>query len=191
VKRIVVFASGSGTNALNLIRFFETDKRARVVAVFTENPNAGVIEKARKEGVPSIVFNKSDLREPGGLDLELKAFDPDLILLAGFLKLFPARLVERYAGKILNIHPALLPAYGGKGMYGDHVHRAVLAAGEKEHGVTVHYVNRHFDEGEILLQRSFTLKGNETLETVTEQIHRIEYELYPAAVERWLELHQD
>lgn len=191
MKRIVVFASGSGTNALNLIRFFETDKRARVVAVFTENNNAGVIEKARKEGVPSIVFHNSDLREPGGLDLELKALAPDLILLAGFLKLFPARLVERYEGRILNIHPALLPAYGGKGMYGDHVHLAVLAAGEKEHGVTVHYVNRHFDEGKILLQRSFALKGNETLEAVTEQIHRIEYELYPAAVERWMELHPD
>lgn len=187
MKRIVIFASGSGTNALNLIRFFETDKRARVVAVFTENPDAGVIEKARKEGVPSIVFHKSDLREPGGLDAELKAIAPDLILLAGFLKLFPARLVERYEGRILNIHPALLPAYGGKGMYGDHVHRAVLAAGEKIHGVTVHYVNQHFDEGKILLQRSFRLNGTETLDEVTAQIHRIEYEIYPAAVEMWLE----
>jgi len=189
VKHIVIFASGSGSNALNLIRHFKHSERARVVAVFTDNPQAGVIEKAQQEGLPVVIFTGTELNNPGKLDDELASFSPDLILLAGFLRLFPQRWVERYAGHILNIHPALLPAYGGKGMYGDHVHRAVLAAGEKEHGVTVHYVNAHFDEGEILLQRSFALEGGESLDAVTDQIHRIEYALYPEAVERWLDLH--
>jgi phosphoribosylglycinamide formyltransferase 1 len=189
VKHIVIFASGSGSNALNLIRHFKHSERARVVAVFTDNPQAGVIEKAQQEGLPLVIFARTELNNPGKLDDELASFAPDLILLAGFLRLFPQRWVERYAGHILNIHPALLPAYGGKGMYGDHVHRAVLAAGEKEHGVTVHYVNAHFDEGEILLQRSFALNGRESLDEVSEQIHRIEYDLYPEAAERWLDLH--
>jgi phosphoribosylglycinamide formyltransferase-1 len=189
VKHIVIFASGSGSNALNLIRHFKHSERARVVAVFTDNPQAGVIEKAQQEGLPVVIFTRTELNNPGKLDDELVSFTPDLILLAGFLRLFPQRWVERYAGHILNIHPALLPAYGGKGMYGDHVHRAVLAAGEKEHGVTVHYVNAHFDEGEILLQRSFALNGRESLDEVSEQIHRIEYDLYPEAAERWLDLH--
>jgi len=186
---IVIFASASGSNALNLIRHFKHSERARVVAVFTDNPHAGVIDKAKLEGLPVVVFTRAELNSPGKLDDELASFSPDLILLAGFLRLFPQRWVERYAGHILNIHPALLPAYGGKGMYGDHVHRAVLAAGEKHHGVTVHYVNVHFDEGEILLQRSFALEGGESLDAVTDQIHRIEYALYPEAVERWLNLH--
>lgn len=189
MKHIVIFASGSGSNALNLIRHFKHSERARVVAVFTDNPQAGVIEKAQQEGLPVVIFTRTELNNPGKLDDELVSFTPDLILLAGFLRLFPQRWVERYAGHILNIHPALLPAYGGKGMYGDHVHRAVLAAGEKEHGVTVHYVNAHFDEGEILLQRSFALNGRESLDEVSEQIHRIEYDLYPEAAERWLDLH--
>lgn len=189
MKHIVIFASGSGSNALNLIRHFKHSERARVVAVFTDNPQAGVIEKAQREGLPVVIFTRTELNNHGKLDDELASFSPDLILLAGFLRLFPQRWVERYAGHILNIHPALLPAYGGKGMYGDHVHRAVLAAGEKEHGVTVHYVNAHFDEGEILLQRSFALNGRESLDEVSEQIHRIEYDLYPEAAERWLDLH--
>ena len=189
MKHIVIFASASGSNALNLIRHFKHSERARVVAVFTDNPHAGVIDKAKLEGLPVVVFTRAELNSPGKLDDELASFSPDLILLAGFLRLFPQRWVERYAGHILNIHPALLPAYGGKGMYGDHVHRAVLAAGEKEHGVTIHYVNAHFDEGEILLQRSFALNGRESLDEVSEQIHRIEYDLYPEAAERWLDLH--
>lgn len=189
MKNIVIFASGSGSNALNLIQYFRNSERARVVAVFTDNPQAGVIEKAKNEGLPVVVFTRNELHAPGKLDEQLAGFSPDLILLAGFLRLFPQRWVDRYAGHILNIHPALLPAYGGKGMYGDHVHRAVLAAGEKHHGVTVHYVNAHFDEGEILLQRSFALDGGESLDAVTDQIHRIEYALYPEAVERWLDLH--
>lgn len=189
MKNIVIFASGSGSNALNLIQHFNRSDRARVVAVFTDNPQAGVIQKAEMEGLPVVVFTRHELNTAGELDEELASFSPDLILLAGFLRLFPERWVERYAGHILNIHPALLPAYGGKGMYGDHVHRAVLAAGEKAHGVTVHYVNAHFDEGEILLQQSFPLHGGESLNEVTEQIHRIEYRLYPEAVERWLDLH--
>ncbi len=189
MKNIVIFASGSGSNALNLTRHFKHSERARVVAVFTDNPQAGVIEKAQQEGLPVMIFTRAELNSPGKLDDELASFSPDLILLAGFLRLFPQRWVERYAGRILNIHPALLPAYGGKGMYGDYVHRAVLAAGEKEHGVTVHYVNAQFDDGEILLQRSFTFKGGESLDEVREQIHRIEYDLYPEAAERWLDLH--
>jgi phosphoribosylglycinamide formyltransferase-1 len=186
MKHIVVFASGSGSNAMNLIHHFKTGSKARVVAVFCNNPEAGIIEKAKAEGVPVVLFNRTQFREAGAFDAQLAAFQPDIIALAGFLWLFPSRLVQQYANRIVNIHPALLPAYGGKGMYGDHVHRAVLANKETRHGVSVHLVNEHYDEGHILLQESFDLRPDDTLETIKQRIHEIEYRLFPAALEELL-----
>lgn len=184
MKRLVIFASGSGTNAENIIRHFQHSEKARVVAVFCNNPQAGVIERAARYEVPVVLFNREMFRSGEGFDLPLEKFHPDLIVLAGFLWLIPERLVEKYRGRMINIHPALLPAYGGKGMYGQHVHRAVLEAGDTEHGVTVHYVNEHFDDGEIILQEKFSIDNTDTPETVESKIHEIEFRIYPAAIEK-------
>lgn len=186
MKNIVVFASGSGSNALNLIRHFRQGERARVVAVFCNNPGAGVIAKARQEEVPVVLFNRSELNEAGRLDSELQHYRPDVIVLAGFLWLFPGRLISAYPDKIVNIHPALLPAYGGKGMYGNRVHEAVLANAEKKHGVTVHLVNEQYDKGAILRQESFDVPAGATLDDITARIHAIEYRIFPEAVEQLL-----
>jgi phosphoribosylglycinamide formyltransferase-1 len=186
MKHIVVFASGNGSNALNLIQHFRKGNKARVVAVFCNNPEAGIIEKAKAEGVPVVLFDRTQFREAGALDEQLAAYKPDIIALAGFLWLFPARLVQQYANRIVNIHPALLPAYGGKGMFGDHVHRAVLTNKETRHGVSVHLVNEHYDEGQILLQESFDIGPDDTLESIKQRIHEIEFRLFPAALEGML-----
>lgn len=183
---IVIFASGSGTNALNLIRHFKNSDKARVVAVFCNKPEAGVIAKAEGEQVPVVMFSREDLLHEGRLDRELQRFQPDVIALAGFMWLFPERLVRRYKNRIVNIHPALLPAYGGKGMYGDRVHRAVLANGEKKHGVTVHLVNEHYDEGAVILQESFPVTESDNLDSISRKIHEIEYRIYPRAIEQVL-----
>ena len=186
MKHIVVFASGNGSNAMNLADYFSRSGKARVVAVFCNNPEAGIIKKAESAGIPVVTFNRAQMQEPGFLEAALEPYSPDLIALAGFLWLFPARLVKQYPNRIVNIHPALLPAYGGKGMYGDHVHRAVLHNKESRHGVTVHLVNEHYDEGQILLQDSFEISPEDTLETVKQRIHDLEYLLFPAALEQLL-----
>ena len=186
MKSIVVFASGSGTNAENIIRYYQGGDKARVSAVFCNNPEAGVIEKAENLNVPVVLFNKAQLLTPGFIEIQLTHYQTDLIVLAGFLWLFPARLVQLYPGKILNIHPALLPAYGGKGMYGDRVHQAVLENHEHEHGVTVHLVNEHYDEGNIVMQESFPIEASETLESVTKKIHLLEFSIYPKAISKIL-----
>ncbi len=186
MKNIVIFASGSGTNALNIIHHFKKGNLARVVAIFCNNPDAGVIEKAKKENIPVILFTKSELKDSPELDLKLQYFNPDMIALAGFLLLFPARWIQNYPNKILNIHPALLPNYGGKGMYGDNVHKAVLENKEKKHGVTVHLVNEDYDKGAIVIQESFDINPNETLETITKKIHEIEFRIFPIAIEKIL-----
>lgn len=186
MKSIVIFASGSGTNAENIIRHYADCPKARVTAVFCNKPDAGVIERANNLGVPVVLFTREHCNTEGFLDEQLSHYTPDLIVLAGFLWLFPERLVKKYRDHILNIHPALLPAYGGKGMFGEHVHRAVLQNGDKIHGVTVHKVNEKYDEGEIVLQESFEVKTGETLSGITEKIHQIEFSIYPKAISKIL-----
>lgn len=186
MKHIVIFASGSGSNAENIIQHFADSNIARVVAVFSNNPEAGVLARAAKHGVPAHTFTRVQWSSGDVIDSLLASYHPDCIALAGFLWLFPERLVQAYQGKVLNIHPALLPKYGGKGMYGDHVYRAVLAAGESRHGVTVHYVNAAYDEGNILLQESFEVSNHETLDSLTHKIHELEYLLYPKAIEQFM-----
>lgn len=186
MKNIVIFASGSGSNAENIIRHFQKSDKARVVAVFCNNPKAGVIARAEKLHIPVQLFNRDEFKHGDGFDQALDGFKPHLIVLAGFLWLLPERLIKAYENRIVNIHPALLPKYGGKGMYGHHVHEAVLKAGEKEHGVTVHFVNEHFDAGEIILQEKFSLQDGDTLESTEKKIHEIEFRLYPLAIEKLL-----
>ena len=183
MKKIVVFASGSGTNAENIIKYFANKNSATVVAVFTNNSNAKVIDKASNLKVSSEIFSKNELLEDKVLE-KLNIINPDLIVLAGFLLKFPESIIENYQNKIINIHPALLPKYGGKGMYGMNVHKAVVANQEKESGITIHYVNENYDEGNIIFQESFPLLGNETPDDVAEKIHELEQKYFPEVIEK-------
>jgi phosphoribosylglycinamide formyltransferase-1 len=185
MKKIVVFASGSGTNAENIILYFEKRPSAQVVAVFTNNPNAGVVEKAKNYEIPVEIFSKIDLFESKILQ-NIKKFTPDWIILAGFLLKFPQNIIKAYPNKIINIHPALLPKYGGKGMYGMHIHRAVINNKEVETGITIHFVNENYDEGAIIFQQKISLIGVETAEIVAAKIHQLEREYFPKVIESLL-----
>ena len=183
MKRIVVFASGSGTNAENIMHFFEKTENRSVVAVFTNNPNAGVIDKAKKYSVPLEIFSKEDLNE-GEVLQKLNNFKADWIVLAGFLLKFPKNIINAYPNKIINIHPALLPKYGGKGMFGMHIHRSVVENKEKETGITIHFVNENYDEGNIIFQQKVVLTAVETPEDVAAKIHKLEQEFFPKVISR-------
>jgi phosphoribosylglycinamide formyltransferase-1 len=186
MKKIVIFASGSGTNAENIIKYFAETKIGTVVAVFTNRSDAKVIERAQNYQVPAVVFSKDDLNESKILQ-KINTFRPDLIVLAGFLLKFPQDIIEAYPDKIINIHPALLPKYGGKGMYGMNIHRTIVENKEKETGITIHFVNENYDEGNILFQKNIVLSGDETAEEVAHKIHELEQEHFPQVIERLLE----
>lgn len=181
MKKIVVFASGSGTNAENIIKYFTERRTATVVMVLTNNPLALAIEKAEKLGVETVIFSKSELIEGKILKI-INEIQPDLIVLAGFLLKFPQSILQGYPNKVINIHPALLPKYGGKGMYGMHVHQAVVANKEKETGITVHYVNEQYDEGAIIAQKKVVVLGTDTAEVVAAKIHDLEQRFFPEIV---------
>lgn len=181
--KIVIFASGSGTNAENIIRHFKATKTASVASVFTNKADAKVIQRAEKFQVPSQVFSKNDL-ESGKVLQDINAIQPDLIVLAGFLLKFPETIVAAYPDKIINIHPALLPKYGGKGMYGMHVHRAVVENKESKTGITIHYVNENYDEGNIIFQKEVTVLVSDTPEVVAAKIHELEQDHFPAVIEK-------
>jgi phosphoribosylglycinamide formyltransferase-1 len=182
---IAVFASGSGSNAENLIRYFKDNTRARVTLVVSNKDGALVLERASNLGVESILINREQWASPEGLINELKKRDINLIVLAGFLWLVPKAMVDAYPHRIINIHPALLPKYGGKGMYGDKVHQAVKQNRETETGITVHYVNNNYDEGAIIFQKSTGIDPeNHTVEEIAHKVHQLEYEWYPVVVEQ-------
>ncbi|WP_298221463.1 phosphoribosylglycinamide formyltransferase [Flavobacterium sp.] len=185
MKRIVLFASGSGTNAENIILYFNQMQTAKVVAVFSNNPNAKVLERSQKLQVPTVVFSKAELHD--GFVLEkLQEFNPDLIVLAGFLLQFPTSIIGKYPDRIINIHPALLPKYGGKGMYGMNVHAAVLENKELETGITIHHVNEYYDEGNVIFQKSVGIEDCQTPEAIAEKIHQLEQEHFPSVIEKIL-----
>jgi phosphoribosylglycinamide formyltransferase-1 len=185
-KRIVIFASGSGTNAQNIIRYFKQRQTAKVVIVLSNRRSAPVLERAADEGVDAVAFTRDDLYENGRVERLISSASPDIIVLAGFLLKFPDSLVKMYGGKVINIHPALLPKYGGKGMYGRHVHEAVITNREKESGITIHYVNEHYDEGAIIFQKSIKLNSDETPDSLASRIHELEYKYFPVVVEKLL-----
>ncbi|WP_310559378.1 phosphoribosylglycinamide formyltransferase [Flavobacterium sp.] len=182
MKKIVIFASGSGTNAENIIKYFKNTTTASVVSVFTNNPNAKVIERAKNFQIPTEIFSKEELYS-GNVLQKLNAIQPDLIVLAGFLLKFPESIVESYSNSIINIHPALLPKYGGKGMYGMNVHKSVVENKEKETGISIHYVNENYDEGSIIFQKKVTVLITDTPEVVAEKIHELEQKYFPSVVE--------
>lgn len=182
-KKIAVFASGAGTNAENLIRYFSENGLAEIALVVSNRGNAGVLERARSLGVPALVFPKDDWSAGDAVLTALQKYCIDFVVLAGFLLRIPDLLLHAYPNKIINIHPSLLPKYGGKGMYGDRVHEAVVAAGEKETGITIHYINGHYDKGDIIFQATCPVLAEDTPNDVARKVHQLEYEHYPRIVE--------
>lgn len=183
MKKIVLFASGNGSNAENIMAYFEKSGQGTVVGLFTNNSHAKVIERAKKFNVPTYVFNKTELLGDTVLN-NLQELQPDLIVLAGFLLKFPVHIINEFPNKVINIHPALLPNYGGKGMYGMHVHNAILENKEKETGITVHYVNEHFDEGEFIFQTNVNIENCASAEEIAQKIHELEMEHFPKVIEK-------
>jgi phosphoribosylglycinamide formyltransferase-1 len=185
VIKLVVFASGNGSNALNLAGYFKQHPLISFTTIYCNNPNAGIISKAKENGLGCRVFTKEEWKD-GTIQSELDFLKTDFIVLAGFLWLVPESLVESYNNRIINIHPSLLPKYGGKGMYGMAVHNAVVIAGESESGITIHLVNKEYDKGAILSQKSVPITKDDTPESVAHKIHDLEYAYFPKTVEDYI-----
>jgi phosphoribosylglycinamide formyltransferase-1 len=180
--RIAILASGSGTNAQRLVEHFRNSTTAEVVLIGCDKPGAGVIQRAWDLMVPVYLFNGAQLKD-GSVQHELQQQHIDLLVLAGFMRLIPAELVRAFPKRIINIHPALLPKFGGRGFFGHHVHEAVVKAKETESGITIHYVNERYDEGEHIAQFRCPVLPNDTPDTLAARIHALEHEHYPTVVE--------
>jgi len=186
LRKLVIFASGSGTNAEKIITHFQGSGLATVSLIVCNNPKAGVIEVASRHGIPVDLIDRKRLNDPSGLSATLLRLPADLIVLAGFLWKVPDHLVRLFQGKILNIHPALLPKFGGKGMFGNHVHEAVVRAGENLSGITIHLVNERYDEGPTLLQRTVPVDPSDTPVSLAQKVQKLEHEWYPQVIEQFL-----
>ena len=183
MKKIAVFASGNGSNAENIIKYFEHNNTSIVDIVLTNNTTAKVIDRAKSLGVEVMVFSRNDFYSTAKVIEKLKTRKIDLLILAGFMWLVPSSLIQEYPSKIINIHPALLPKYGGKGMYGDFVHQAVSAAKEIQTGITIHYVNEKYDEGAIIAQKMVDILPGEDPDSIAKKVHTLEYKYYPVVIE--------
>ncbi len=183
MKRIAIFASGSGSNAEQISRRFIGRTDVQISLILTNNPSAGVIQRARKLHIPVVVFDRTLLYESGRIVELLLNEGVELVVLAGFMMLIPENLIYAYPNRMLNIHPALLPKYGGKGLYGHFVHEAVVAANEPQSGITIHYVNEEYDQGEILFQATVDLAPTDTAEDVAQKVQALEHEHYPRVVD--------
>ncbi len=185
VKKIILFASGSGTNVENIIKYFHDNIHVEIVGVFTNNPKAGVIDRVEQMKIPLKIFNKLELNN-GELVKQICLLAPDLIVLAGFLLKIPLNFTKIFFKKIINIHPSLLPKHGGKGMYGDRVHQSVKKAREKETGISIHYVNEHYDEGSIIFQAKVRVQEEDSIRKIARKVHRLEYKYYPEIIQKLL-----
>ncbi len=186
MKNIIIFASGSGTNAENIIKYFQENQKAEVTHVFSNKLKAKVLQRATKLGVTALHFDRSSFYETNDVLHIVKDANPDLIVLAGFLWKFPENLIQAFPDKIINVHPALLPKYGGKGMYGRHVHAAVFENKEEVSGITIHYVNENYDEGAIIFQAKTKVSDVENADDIAERIHQLEYDHFPKVIEEIL-----
>lgn len=182
MKSIILFASGRGSNVQAIIEYFRDKNFLKVAMIVANNPNAGVIDLAKEYNIPLLQIDRQSIKEKEWIE-NIIAAKPDLIVLAGYLWKIPSELVQAFENKIINIHPALLPGYGGKGMYGMNVHNAVLNAKERESGITIHYVNEHYDEGNIILQARCKIEPGDTPEMLAEKIHHLEHFYFPRAIE--------
>ncbi len=181
MKKIVIFASGTGSNAEKIILHFKKSNQGNVVGIFSNNPHAKVLELAKIHDIQSVVFDKQELNE-GYVLQELNKIQPDLIVLAGFLWKFPVSIIVQYPNKVINIHPALLPNYGGKGMYGMYVHKAVFENSEKETGITIHYVNENYDEGAFIFQKTINIENCVTPEEIAKKVHQLEHHYFSEVI---------
>ena len=185
---VAIFASGSGTNAEGLIKYFASSKEVKIKLVVTNNPEAGVVKRAETHKKNIHIISKEALNNYTDQIIDfLQTEKVDLIILSGFLLLIPAKIIQAFPQRIINIHPSLLPRHGGKGMYGNKVHEAVLQAKEKESGITIHYVDEQYDHGEHILQAVCRVEENDTIETLSKKIHELEYFHFPKAVEKAIE----
>lgn len=184
-KKIVIFVSGNGSNMENIITYFQSMDHIKITRVYSNKKDCGGINKAQKRNVPTFVFDKTSFTD-GSLLAQLKEDNPSLIVLAGFLLKMPASITNQFENKIINIHPSLLPKYGGKGMYGKYVHEAVISNKEKTSGITIHYVNEHYDEGNIIAQFTCELNENETTDSLTQKIHALEMTHFPKVIQQLL-----
>ncbi|MFN3640978.1 MAG: phosphoribosylglycinamide formyltransferase [Flavobacterium sp.] len=185
MKKILVFASGNGSNAQKIFEHFQKNNNIKVAGLFCNNPTAGVIEKASKCNISVILFTKEALQS-GDVLRYLNEIQPELIILSGFLLKIPEHIVKSFPNKIVNIHPSLLPKYGGKGMYGMKVHQAVLDNNESETGITIHFVNEHYDEGAILFQAKTNIVDCLTTEAIAAKVQSLEHEYFPQTIENLL-----
>jgi phosphoribosylglycinamide formyltransferase-1 len=183
-RRIALFASGSGSNAQNIIEYFSENEFVEVDSVWSNNPNAYALERAKKFGIDTFVFTKDEFRNSNFVVEALKKRNIDLVILAGFLWLIPANLIQNF--RIINIHPALLPKYGGKGMYGLNVHRAVVENNDSESGISIHFVNEKYDDGEIIFQAKCNVLPTDSPEDVAIKVHQLEYKYFPEVIEKVL-----
>jgi phosphoribosylglycinamide formyltransferase-1 len=183
MRNIAIFASGSGTNAENIIRYFSNKNSAKVSLVLSNKHQALVLKRAEALNIPAGFFDRKDFYDTSVVSDKLDSYKIDFIVLAGFLWLVPGDIIEKYHGRIINIHPALLPAYGGKGMYGEAVHKAVIANHDPESGITIHYVNKMYDEGDIIFQARCNVDPGETPESLAQKVHALEYMHFPLVIE--------
>lgn len=182
MKRILIFASGSGSNAEQIVSYFKDNKQVTISLILSNNPKAGVLERAKRLQIPSIVFDRRAFYHSDIVLDVVKNQQPDLIVLAGFLWKFPENIIHQFPDKIVNIHPSLLPKYGGKGMYGNFVHQAVIDHRETESGITIHYVNENYDEGAIIFQARTQVTDQDTPETLAQKIHQLEHAHFPEVI---------
>lgn len=182
MKKIAILASGSGTNAEKIMEYFQSSAKAKVTLVASNKKNAFVLERAKKLKVPTFTFTSQEMRE-GLLLQKLKSEKIDMVVLAGFLLHLPETLVQAFPNKMVNIHPALLPDYGGKGMYGMHVHQAVKNSGDKQTGITIHLVNEQYDEGKIIFQAAVPVLPEDSPEEIAKKVHELEHKYYPNVIE--------
>jgi phosphoribosylglycinamide formyltransferase-1 len=185
IKHIAIFASGTGSNAQKIVDYFKNSENIKINLIVCNNPDAGVLKIAAIENIPALLIEKQIFRLTGYV-AELKSQQIEFIVLAGFLWKIPPVLIEAFKDKIINIHPALLPAYGGKGMYGNAVHAAVLAAKDKQSGITIHYVDEKYDHGKIIFQSTCRVDENETVDSLSQKIHKLEHKFYSKEIEKLL-----
>jgi len=185
-KRLAIFASGSGSNAENICNYFKSNSDIEVGLICTNKPDAFIVKRAEKLNIPVVFITKTELNNFESLHEKLQSEGIDMLILAGFLLKLPAIMVEKYPNRIINIHPSLLPKYGGKGMYGNKVHKAVLENKEKDSGISVHFVNQNYDKGKIILQKICPILEGETIDTLAAKIHQLEYKYFPIAIEKTL-----
>ena len=182
--KIAVFISGKGSNALNIIRYFRGNDAIEVALVLSNKADSFGLENAQKAGVNTVVFNNETFKKNGEVDAYLRSLGVNFIVLAGFLRQIPVDLVESFKNRIINIHPSLLPKFGGKGMFGEHVHKAVLESGETKSGITIHYVTNEYDEGKVIFQETVSVDEKDTVQSLINKVQKLEHAYYPVIIEK-------